>query len=313
MATMTKILITGGTGQIGQWITERLCQGNSEIITLSRNNLDAENHKNLTRICADITDSNALEACLQQIEFDVCIHTASNNKRFSPMSFETNVIGTKNLLNALSQKQSHTKLIYLSTFQVYGVSSGEIDEKTLPKCSDDYSTNHLIAEKLIENWSNNSIHSAQILRLSNTYGFHHNLGNKNPRNFIFNMCENAVLHGYMKLNSRTEELRDYIHLDDVTDIILSLLDAQTDDLLFNVSSGVVLSNYQICRKIASCLSKKVGNAPKIIEQFQPKTDNDMLQFKSLRLNKYTNMVFRNRIEETIEDCLSYVFSNNPNL
>lgn len=313
MTATTKILITGGTGQIGQWMTERLCEANFQVVTLSRNNLDVENHKNLTQISADITDLTALEACLHQVEFDVCIHTASDNKRYSPMSFETNVIGTKNLLSVLSQKQSHTKLIYLSTFQVYGVSRGEIDERTLPRCTDDYSTHHLIAEKLIENWSNNSIHSARILRLSNTYGFRHDLGEKNPRNFIFNMCENAVLQGCMKLNSRTEELRDYIHLDDVTDVMLSLLHAQTDDLLFNVSSGVVLSNYQICQKIASRLSKRVGKAPAIIEQFQTRGDNDVLLYQSLRLKEISNVFFQNRIDETIEDSLSYVFSNNSNI
>ena len=313
MQKKPKILITGGTGQIGSWLSNYLLENSFDVITLSRNNFSNLDNKHPSHITTDISDLSKLSTSLDNIDFDICIHAASDNKKFSQSSFNINVIGTKNILSLLSKKKTKTKLIYLSTFQVYGRSFGNIDEKTMPICFDDYSTNHLIAEKLIENWVLNSQNSAFILRLSNTYGFKGSLDIDNPKNFIFNMCNMAVLEGCLALTSKREEFRDYIHLDCLCRLIMDLFEGKPNNLVFNISSGVVLSNYEICKKISYICHNITGKKPEIFETFDTYIDNEYLNYKSDLIKDLSDVKFEDRVDKTIEETLRYVFSNNTNI
>ena len=58
---------------------------------------------------------------------------------------EINTVGTKNLLEALNLTNLKN-FVYISTFHVYGLTEGDIDENTELNPKNDYALTHLFAE-----------------------------------------------------------------------------------------------------------------------------------------------------------------------
>lgn len=306
------ILITGGTGQIGNWLSINFLKLNYNVFSLQRNINRIKNDK-IYFINCDIRDEIKLKKKLSKFNFDLCIHASSLNNKYSNQSFETNVVGTRNLINSLINNPNPIKLINLSTFQIYGKSYGKISEKTITSCYDDYSTHKLCSENLITNWSNNTKNSSINLRISNTYGFSEKLGNMNPKNFIYKSCFSAIAQNQINLNSLNEELRDYIHLDDLFKIIKKLIILKNIFPLYNVGSGHSYSNLEIAYLIREIIFKNYNKIINIDYNFLNSNRKKKLVYNCERLNKAINFKASNKIEYTIKKTLRYVFDNYTNL
>lgn len=101
-----KILITGGLGNLGLWITEYLSQKGYEIYILStHDNLNGIQIKsNFILLQADIRDLDNLKKVVPN-DVDYIIHLASFNDFFLPnysqKALEINSLGTRNLLEVI--------------------------------------------------------------------------------------------------------------------------------------------------------------------------------------------------------------------
>lgn len=306
------ILITGGTGQIGSWLSMNFLKLNYNIFSLQRN-LDGLKNNKVFYINCDIRDEIKLKKKLSKFNFDFCIHASSLNDKYSVQSFETNVVGTKNLLKSLISNPVPIKLINLSTFQVYGKSYGKVTEKTPTSCYDDYTTHKLCSENLITNWSNNTKNSSINLRVSNTYGFNEKLGNMNPKNFIFKSCLSACTQNQINLSSLNEEFRDYIHLDDLFKIIKKLIILKNFAPLYNVGSGYSYSNLDIAYLIREIIFKKYNKIININFNFLNSKRKKKLIYDCERIYKAINLKALNKINFTVSKTLRYVFDNYTNL
>lgn len=128
-----KLLITGGCGFLGSNLAkEALNRGYNLTIldNLSREgsseNLEwLEGQGSLSFICADIRNSNDVDSIVLKIKPDAIFHlcgqvamtTSIQNPR---LDFETNTIGTFNLLEAVRQYAPESIVFYSSTNKVYG-------------------------------------------------------------------------------------------------------------------------------------------------------------------------------------------------
>ena len=152
-----KILLTGSSGFLGQVILHRL-KNSYEIYTIS-------GKKNVTqeidlRYPFKINNS-----------FDCVIHVAGkahlvpqtheDNKAF----WDVNVIGTRNLLNALEAKPPKY-FVFVSSVAVYGLDYGsEIDERCDLIANDPYGKSKIEAEVIVKKWCEENKVICTILRL----------------------------------------------------------------------------------------------------------------------------------------------------
>ncbi|HHB93638.1 MAG TPA: NAD-dependent epimerase/dehydratase family protein, partial [Campylobacterales bacterium] len=117
-----RVLITGGLGNLGSWLTEYFSNRNYTVTILSKN-INNQLDKDYRVIQSDITDIDDLKNKLADIEFDYCIHTASYNEFFHndypQKALLVNSLGTRNIIEILKDKNLK-RFIYLSTFHVYG-------------------------------------------------------------------------------------------------------------------------------------------------------------------------------------------------
>lgn len=159
------ILITGGTGYIGSYLSINLTKAGYRVTSTSRGIEGNEDN-----ICVDLTDENSVYKLANDLStVDILIHCAAiahgekPPKNYSIASFNTKI--TKNLLNAFASRQLHW--IFMSSISVYGdiYSDSQIPITFSPESSDSYGYGKLCEESLLISRSKH----LDILRLMPVY------------------------------------------------------------------------------------------------------------------------------------------------
>ena len=136
------ILITGGTGALGNELKNIF----SNDLFPSHNELDVTNKK----MVSDFFTNN---------DIDTVIHTAAitsvrlceENKQ---LAWDTNLEGTKNLVNAVIDSPRKIKFVYLSTACVFDGHFGMYTENSLPYPENFYSLTKLLGESEVKKIKN---------------------------------------------------------------------------------------------------------------------------------------------------------------
>ena len=140
-----KTLITGGSGLLG-----------TELKKFFPNSL-FPSHSVL-----DITNHEMVFDYFSKNEFDSIIHTAAMTsirqcESEKKLSWSTNVVGTKNLIDATTEFRSNSKFIYVSTACVFDGHTGMYKESSVPYPENFYALTKLIGEQFIKNLKNHII------------------------------------------------------------------------------------------------------------------------------------------------------------
>ena len=140
-----KALITGGSGILG-----------TELKKFFSNSL-FPSHSEL-----DITNQEMVFDYFSKNEFDSIIHTAAMTsvrqcESEKKLSWSTNVVGTKNLIDATTEFRSNSKFIYVSTACVFDGYTGMYKESSVPYPENFYALTKLIGEQFIKNLKNHII------------------------------------------------------------------------------------------------------------------------------------------------------------
>ncbi len=122
-----KVLVTGGTGFLGEYLVRELLSHHYEVILLVRNPETNPfcNHQNVVSLEGDILDIMALELAVQ--EADYVIHAAAmvsfQASSYAKMN-QINVEGTANLVNVCLEG-GVKKLIFISSIAALGRTVGQ--------------------------------------------------------------------------------------------------------------------------------------------------------------------------------------------
>ena len=162
------VAVTGGTGFIGKKLIKGLLDRGFRVISLQRGKSNSTDFE--TRYF-DLSSTNTINKTLLS-NIDVLIHTASlvHNKKTTSDSYRMlNYEATKQLFD-MSKEMSLKKFIYLSTVDVYGVSSHhsaiDINSSTQPKTN--YAKSKLQSERYLLSEINNKVKTS-VIRLPFVY------------------------------------------------------------------------------------------------------------------------------------------------
>jgi nucleoside-diphosphate-sugar epimerase len=158
------ILITGGSGFIGTYLTTDLLKEGHEVTIY-----DKQKSKKYPDLCivGDIRDKEKLTSSMRGV--DAVYHLAAAhrddvrpvslyydvNVGGAPVSlyYDVNVGGAENIVYAL-KKNKINRLIYTSTVAVYGLDSVETREDSPVRPFNDYSRSKYKSEIVFEKWAN---------------------------------------------------------------------------------------------------------------------------------------------------------------
>ncbi len=162
-----KVLITGHTGFKGSWLSLWLNILNSEICGISLENSDQNNlfsklnliNKIHNHNICDVRNLKAIKAIIKEFQPEIIFHLAAQplvkTSYLEPINtWETNVLGTVNILESLKELKHKCAAVLITTDKVYKnkeQNAGYKEEDTLGGY-DPYSSSKAAAELAIESW-----------------------------------------------------------------------------------------------------------------------------------------------------------------
>lgn len=224
--------VLGAGGVIGRHLVARLRAAGENVFTPTRN-----------------------EPGLHEKSLGHVIYAIGLTADFRQRPFDTVEAHVSRLAEVLLRTEFDS-LLYLSSTRVYARTARTDEDGPLPVQAQDpsdlYNISKLMGESLCLHCGRADV---RVARLSNVVGG----DDADSDNFIPSLLR-AARAGRITLQTAPESTKDYIHIDDVTDLLLRIA-AQGRERLYNVASGVQTSHAQWVERLAARAGCAVEVAP----------------------------------------------------
>ena len=292
------ILITGGKGFLAGRLNEYLKKKKFKVTVSSRvksknfAKINWSSYKNLNQLCKDK---------------DVIINCAgldSHGCKIKKKAIKVNSVYPLNLLKAA--KKNNVKLfIFLSTFHVYKMKSGQVFENGELNRNSNYTLSKIKGEQNVLKGESKTT-KVLVLRVCNLFGYPY-FENKNCWNLLINSAiKNLIEKNKFIVKSKENSYRNYSSIQSfnefVLNIILKLENSKKFPKIMNYCSEKNISIIEIC----NILNKKIKNNKKKLLFKHSKlkkikktifTSKHQKHFKNLK-DKYFNLELKNLIQYT---------------
>lgn len=274
-----KLLVTGSSGLIGSEVVEHFCSEGWQVVGID-NNMRAdffgpqgdtrwnqkrllEKHAKLSHMDIDIRDRKAVLEAVASIKPDAIVHTAAQPSHDLAASrpfddFDTNAVGTMNMLESARRACPEAPFVHLSTNKVYGDAPNSlalIETSTRYDYADEKMKNG-IAEDFTIDQSKHSIFGASKVAadiMVQEYGRYFNM----PTVCLRGGCltgpnhSGVELHGFLSylikcnlekrlykvFGYKGKQVRDNIHSHDVTRFIQFFIEKPRCAEVYNIGGG----------------------------------------------------------------------------
>lgn len=148
---VSKVLVTGADGFTGRYLVAELQSAGYEVHGLVRQPVVGSVAGVSACHVADLSDTTGLAAVVREVQPDKVVHLAAIAfvaHGDVEAIYRTNLVGTRNLIEALTQGKAPVSAVLLaSSANVYGNSlGGVLDEATPPAPANDYAVSKLAME-----------------------------------------------------------------------------------------------------------------------------------------------------------------------
>lgn len=271
---MTKILITGGAGFLGSYLTVEALRRGFDAVLVDNFNYEtvSVDHKKqnvalikkqsanfkskFTEYVADITNYEDFKAIMFKERPEIIIHAASlvmdRLSMHLPDAFiRTNVIGSQNLINIAAELSGVKHMVFISSRSAIGEKAerdSKIFESDLFRPINPYGASKAAAEGFFYCYHHNTNVNVSITRMQPLYG---------PR------CRHDMLPWRVINSILTQEqiekygtgdaVRDWLFIDDAVDAIFKVVDHPNNFQIFNIGTGKSTTTngvIAICENIA---------------------------------------------------------------
>ncbi len=300
-----KILVTGGAGFIGSNLVDALIEMGNTVSVVDNLSTGFLNNVNSLAIFhqSDIRDTAQMWRIFDDFRPDYVFHLAAQidvRKSLEDPLFdaECNILGSLNLILE-AMRTDVKKIIYISTG---GAMYGEPDELPVnenhpirPECN--YGVSKHAVEHYLYQYGVNFDLNYTVLRLPNVYGPRQNPLGEAGVNAIF--IHQMLAGETPKIYGDGEQLRDYVYVDDIADVMIRSIE-RGDKQIYNIGSSIGTSVNEIYRHLQDIIGFQPAPiyAPPRMGEIQ-KTYMDASKAKR-ELEWEPTMSFRKGLERTVE-------------
>jgi nucleoside-diphosphate-sugar epimerase len=249
-----KILLTGVTGFIGSHVARQLIETDDEIYGLARE------HSSLWRIVdiqtflklvqADLSDAEALEALMTRIRPDVIIHLAwyAEPGLYINSMQNLDMLTASLRLAALAARSGCKYFMGVGTCFEYDFSYGYLSENTPVRPKSVYAASKLAFKTVLDQIGRTTGIETAWVRLFYQYGAY-----EDKRRVVPAVITSLLSNQKQKLNTG-EQIRDYLHVEDVASAIAAIFRKQLTGEV-NIGSGNPITIRDLTTKIGALLGR----------------------------------------------------------
>ena len=305
-----KILITGGTGFIGNHLCRRLLQEGHYIICLDNNftgsmeNIqDLIQHPKFEFIRHDITESILLE--VDQIYHLACPASPKAYQYNAIKTIKTNILGTMNALGIA--KRTKARILLTSTSEVYGDPEispqveeywGNVNPIGIRSC---YDEGKRVAETLMMEYYRNHNVDIRIARIFNTYGPNMD---KNDGRVVSNFINQCLENKDITIYGDGLQTRSFCYVDDTVNGLIKLMNQNNTIGPINIGNPYELT----IKELALILLEKIETKSKIIYKNLPSDDPMKRQPCIKKAKKYLDWIPKVMLNEGLDITIQYFSS-----
>ena len=243
-----RCLVLGGAGFLGLNLCNRLAQSGAEVTCFSRSHTQAEAlDRRVARVTGQFSDrlaiANAVER--QDIVFHLIAGSIPESSNRDPSAeLAAAPIATLHLLEICRSARIKKVVFASSGGAIYGIPRATpIPEQAPTNPISAYGISKLMIEKSFYLYQHLHGIDYQILRIANPYG-RFQLGNKH-QGLIGSYIHRALADLPLEVWGTGEVVRDFLHIDDVSDAFLAAILYDGPHKVMNVGSGAGLSVNEI--------------------------------------------------------------------
>lgn len=258
MLEARKVLVTGGAGFIGSHLVDRLVSGDCKVRVID--NLSTGKLANISQhvgkgavdfVKGDIRDFELAKKCV--IDVDAVVHLAAIisvpfSVKHPEATYETNVAGTLNLLNACAEAKV-SKFVFISSCAVYGEPEYlPVDELHPTNPISPYAESKLLGERHCLDFHKRRLLKSVVLRLFNVYGPRQ--GVNDYSGVITKFIDRSKRKMPLIIYGDGSQTRDFVNVHDVVEAVLKALETEkAAGEIFNIGFGVATSINELAQHI----------------------------------------------------------------
>ena len=262
--------VTGGTGLVGGWLTQRLVEEGASVVCLVRDWVPRSRllagglQSKVTLVRGDVRDQAGLERMLGEYEIDTVFHLAAQTivpiaNRNPVSTFESNIGGTWSILEACRRSPAVKQIVYASSDKAYGeCNTLPYDETTPLRGSHPYDVSKSCGDLIAQSYAVSYGLPVAITRCGNFYG-----GGDLNWNRIVPGTIRSVLRGERPvIRSDGTLIRDYFYVEDGAAAYMLLAERLAGNSAlrgeaFNFSNELQLTVRVMVEKILALMGKSL--------------------------------------------------------
>ena len=242
------VVITGATGYLGGRLARGLREGGRTVVALA---LDLRDRESVRRTFADVPEGADLLHLAAANEFTCAEDLGA--------CLAINGAGTQHVLDSALERRVR-RVLFFSTFHVYGDVPGDLSESTAPNPLHPYGISKQVGEQLCRASARRG-HELAIVRLSNAIGAPASADLSRWSLLCLDLCRQAHAERHLRLRSAGYQERDFIGMGDVQRAVERLLEVDGGalvDPVFNVGSGVATRVRDLAAQIQAEYARLYG-------------------------------------------------------
>lgn len=227
-----RVLITGGTGFVGSWLTKALVNAGSLVTimvhdlhpSMSSMEIPGAGEKVQNIIVSDIRNQSDIKHAIRHYEVDTCFHLAaqaivSRAMQSPDITYDVNVRGTVNVLEACRSCETVDQIVVASSDKAYGEPLFVPITELHPLLgSFTYDASKACADMISRAYHNSYSLPVAVARCSNIYGG----GDTNFSRIVPGTIMSVLLGKRPMVRSDGRAVRDYMYISDAVSAYLLL-------------------------------------------------------------------------------------------
>ncbi|MEK3839947.1 GDP-mannose 4,6-dehydratase [Bacillus sp. FSL W7-1092] len=306
------VFVTGYTGLLGSYLVKELIDQGANVTGLVRDHVpqsnlyQGEHIKKMNIVRGSLEDLAVIERALGEYEIDTVFHLAAQAivgvANRNPIStFEANILGTWNILEACRKHPLIKRVIVASSDKAYGDQENLPYDENMPlQGKHPYDVSKSCADLISHTYFHTYGLPVCITRCGNLYG-----GGDLNFNRIIPQTIQLVLNGEApEIRSDGTFVRDYFYIEDAVQAYLLLAEKMEENNLageaFNFSNEIQLTVLELVEKILKKMNSNLK--PKVLNQGSNEIKHQYLSAEKARklLNWTPAYTIDEGLEKTIE-------------